>query len=865
MRPSMRLSMLCMMVVAAVAAGLVWRVANEPVMAPDGPPVLHGVSYTPYVADPAKVPSDAPPFNEDAVQVELDIIAQRFGRLRTYGASGAQGQTLALASRHGLKVSQGVWIGVNRHDNDREIEALTDLMRGGIQAERIIVGNEAILRSDLSVTELTASIARVQKMTNIPVGSAEPWHVWLANPALADAVDFIGVQILPYWEGLPVEAAPAYVMARLDEVRLAYPGKPVVVTEIGWPRHGRRIGGAIASRVNQTRFLRAATAQLENAQIPYFVIEAFDRPWKIATEGLAGGYWGLWDAAGAEKYSSRGAVLERPAWRWWALASVLLGLFVSCALGAAQARASASLLLSILAQGTVFAAVWSLMAAAAVYASGFEIVVWGVLIAAQWFLLLVLLIDGLEMTDRLWNRPSAERAETASKLQQYPKISIHVPCCQEPPAMVSETLQALSRLDYPNFEVIVVDNNTPDPELWRPLAAVCADLGGRFKFHHLESLEGFKAGALNFAASVSAPDAEYFAVIDSDYVVDPNWLKAVMPEFDDPKVGFVQAPQDYRDGAESIFKRMCFREYATFFQIGMVRRDWYNAIIQHGVMTVIRRGALADAGGWSEHCITEDAELGLRLHARGWKSRYVNKSFGRGLTPHDLWSYKAQRRRWVYGAMRILLQHWRLFLKPRGLTGAQQFQYLAGWAPWIADAVGLVFTIGAVGWTFVLVSGTTASVPDSTAFPPWMFPASAIAVFLLRQIRDHILYAHCGPPGFRGRLGAALAGLALSYTVAKAVFAGLLTKNSPFLRTPKDTTDTRPGLAASVGEEAVILICLAVAIGVSIGWFDLNDPAARCWLGMLFVQTAPYAAAVVLAFLDAYGGSAKRLSESFVK
>ena len=846
----MRFYTICVMVAAALGAGLVWRAANEPVPVLDGPLVLHGVTYTPHGADPAK----APIFNKEAVQVELDLIAKRFGRIRTYAAAGAQGRISVFALRHGLKISQGAWIGPNKRDNEREVEALADIVPDKTSVERIIVGNEAILRSDVSVAELVAYIARVQKMTDTPVGSAEPWHVWLDNPELAHAVDFIGVQILPYWEGLPVAAAPNYLMARLDELRLAYPEKSIIVTETGWPSQGRRIGGAVASRVNQIRFLRETMARLKDARVPYFVIEAFDRPWKIAREGLAGGYWGIWDAGGAEKYSSRGAIEERPAWRWWALASVLVGAIVSHAFGAARVRVSASLLLSILAQGVVFAAAWSLMEVATVYATGLEAAVWSVLIAAQWFLLLVLLIDGLEMTDRLWNRPLPEKTGLLAKPQQFLKISIHVPCREEPPAMVRETLHALARLNYPNFEVIVVDNNTLNPNNWGPLAALCEELGDRFKFYHLESLEGYKAGALNFAASHSAPGVEYIAVIDSDYIVNSDWLTTVMPEFDDPKVGFVQAPQDYRDGGYSIFKRLCFREYAAFFQIGMVRRDWYNAIIQHGVMTVIRRCALEEAGGWSESCITEDAELGLRLHARGWKSCYINKSFGRGLTPHDLWSYKAQRHRWVYGAMRILLHHWRLFLTPGGLTGAQRFQYLAGWTPWIADAVGLVFTIGAVGWTLAL-----ATWPNSTAFPPWIFPASAVAVFVLRQVRDQVLYAKFGLPGVGGRLGAALAGLALSYTVAKAVFAGLLTKNRPFLRTPKETNGARLELASSVGEEAVILICLTAAIAISIGRFDLNDAAVQCWLAMLVVQAAPYVAAITLGLLDAYGTSVERL------
>ena len=125
--------------------------------------------------------------------------------------------------------------------------------------------------------------------------------------------------------------------------------------------------------------------------------------------------------------------------------------------------------------------------------------------------------------------------------------------------------------------------------MWRPVEQHCAQLGARFRFFHVDPLPGFKAGALNFALAHTAPDAEIVAVIDSDYQVEPHWLRDLVPGFAEPKVAIVQAPQDYRDGGESAFKAMCYAEYHGFFHIGMITRNERNAIIQHGTMTLVRR------------------------------------------------------------------------------------------------------------------------------------------------------------------------------------------------------------------------------------------------------------------------------------
>ena len=252
----------------------------------------------------------------------------------------------------------------------------------------------------------------------------------------------------------------------------------------------------------------------------------------------------------------------------------------------------------------------------------------------------------------------------------------------------------VANLDYPNYEVIVIDNNTTDPSVWHPIAEFCRKLGPRFRFFHEDPLRGFKAGALNFALRKTNPEAEVVSVIDSDYVVDPHWLRDLASQFTKPSVAIVQAPQDYRDEKENLFKTICYSEYKGFFHIGMITRNERNAIIQHGTMTMVRHSVLTEISGWAEWCITEDAELGLRIFEKGYEAMYINKSYGKGLMPDTFEDYKKQRFRWAYGAVQILRRHAAALFQHggSGLTTGQRYHFIAGWLPWITDSANLVFT-----------------------------------------------------------------------------------------------------------------------------------------------------------------------------
>ena len=276
--------------------------------------------------------------------------------------------------------------------------------------------------------------------------------------------------------------------------------------------------------------------------------------------------------------------------------------------------------------------------------------------------------------------------------------------------------------------------------------------------------------------------AQIIAAIDSDYQVSNNWLRDLVGFFEKPQIAVVQAPQDYRDGGESCFKSMCLAEYRGFFHIGMVTRNERNAIIQHGTMTMVRRSALEEVGGWGEWCITEDAELGLRMFEQGYEATYVPHSYGQGLMPDTFIDFKKQRYRWAYGAVQVLKQHLGELLKIRktSLSVGQCYHFVAGWLPWFADGFNLFFNMAAIFWSVGMIL-----LPAYFGAPLPLFAILPLALFGFKLLKMFFLYRRRVAATVRQSIAAALAGLALSHTIARAILSGMFSSKLGFFRTPK--------------------------------------------------------------------------------
>ncbi len=313
----------------------------------------------------------------------------------------------------------------------------------------------------------------------------------------------------------------------------------------------------------------------------------------------------------------------------------------------------------------------------------------------------------------------------------------------------------------------------------------------------------------------------------------------------------MQAPQDYRDERDSAFKAMCYAEYRGFFYIGMITRNERNAIIQHGTMTLVRRYVLWAIGGWAEWCISEDAELGLRVFEAGYEALYIPQSYGQGLMPDTFIDYKSQRFRWAYGAMQILRHHAVALMRPASsaLTAGQRYHFIAGWLPWIADGLNLLFNIAAVGWSLAMIIA-----PQKIDPPRLVFSVLPLSLFMFKLVKLVHLYTHRVGMNVRQTVAAAVSGLALAHTIGLSVLKGLLTRNEPFFRTPKHT---RPhGFFAALGaarEETLMMLALwAAVIGIRTVQSDMGSSDLTVWEVALMIQSIPYAAALTVSLISAF-------------
>lgn len=259
------------------------------------------------------------------------------------------------------------------------------------------------------------------------------------------------------------------------------------------------------------------------------------------------------------------------------------------------------------------------------------------------------------------------RAEALRLIEQVgdgenPKVSIHVPTYAEPPEILEQTLHALSCLEYDNFEVLVIDNNTKNPDLWKPVEACCAKLGSRFRFFHVDPISGAKAGALNFALRHADKDAELIAIVDADYVAEPDFLRKLVPLFQEPRVGFVQTTHEYREWKGTWFLARFYDMYVLAHKLIYPALSELNAAFTVGTMCIIRRRAIEEAGGWAEWCQTEDSELSVRLYAIGYCGYYFWEASGRGLIPETMERIRKQQFRWTYGPTQYMKKHFLLYL-----------------------------------------------------------------------------------------------------------------------------------------------------------------------------------------------------------
>jgi exo-beta-1,3-glucanase (GH17 family)/cellulose synthase/poly-beta-1,6-N-acetylglucosamine synthase-like glycosyltransferase len=846
---AMRAVVAVVLLVTAVHAAM-WGAFRDKQQAPDFTGVLPSVSYAPFEGtghpDVDNIPS------VEIIRADMKRLAPLTRAIRLYSSTGGVELVPPIAAEFGLKVTVGAWIDKNADRNEREIDSAINLARHNSNVIGVVVGNETVYRGEQKVDDLIELIKRVKKSVNVPVTTGEIWNIWRDNPQLGYSVDFIAAHVLPYWENFTANQAVDQAVSMYQLLRDQFPGKRIVIAEFGWPSAGYNLRNAVPGPFEQAMVLRNFVSRAEAIGMEYNIVEAIDQPWKFF-EGGVGPYWGILNAAREPKFSWVGPIVNPDYWKLATIA-VLVGILMSLPiLRLAQPTVMQALTLTAASNGvgawaaTVFA-YWN--GHYFVFGSAFALTL-GLILLVPLVLIAMARIEEIaaiafgHKPHRLIVKGAAVAPATMGDSVTFPKVSIHVPAYFEPVDMLKQTLDAVSRLDYPNFECVVIINNTPDPAFWQPIQDHCRALGERFKFVNAEKVQGFKAGALRIAMERTAVDAEIIGIIDADYVVEPDWLKDLVPVFADPRVGLVQAPQDHRDGNTSLMHYIMNGEYAGFFDIGMVQRNEENAIIVHGTMCLIRRAAMDMAGGWAGDTICEDTDLGLAIIEHGWLTHYTNHRYGFGLLPDTYEAFKKQRHRWAYGGFQIVKKHWRRFLPGASrLSPQQRREFSLGWLNWLgAESIGVLVAILNLIWV-PIVAFADIAIPDRILTLP------IIASFVVSLVHFTVLYRLRVPVKWGQMLGAMIAAMSVQWTVSRAVANGLITEHLAFARTSKGGL-SRMSIEFQAFWEAVIGVLLLLGAAVLVATNSFKEVREiYIFAAVLVLESLPFLSAVAIAILE---------------
>src|SRR5947208_12949089 len=326
---------LALLLISLGTIAAVWWWLATPITLPRAPidpnAKLLCVSYAPFRGEQTPLVQTTH-ISAEQIAEDMAQLAKVSDCVRTYSIENGLDQVPALAGKVGLKVIQGIWLGSNRLKNLAQIStavALTKEYPGVITS--LVVGNEVLLRGEMTTSDLAATIRSVKAQVAVPVTYADVWEYWLRNREIYEAVDFVTIHILHYWEDFPIRAK--YAAAHVDAIRkrmaVAFPAKEILIGETGWPSNGRMRDAALPSRTNQARVVSEILdlAKAENFRVN--LIEAYDQPWKRQLEGTVGGYWGLIDSVQRQvKYPPGVAISNFPFWKLQMACGMALSLFV---------------------------------------------------------------------------------------------------------------------------------------------------------------------------------------------------------------------------------------------------------------------------------------------------------------------------------------------------------------------------------------------------------------------------------------------------------------------------------------------------------------------------------------------------------
>ncbi len=392
------------------------------------------------------------------------------------------------------------------------------------------------------------------------------------------------------------------------------------------------------------------------------------------------------------------------------------------------------------------------------------------------------------------------------KIIGQPFVSILVPAYNEPPAVLMQTIETLSQLKYDQFEVLVIDNNTKDESVWKPVERFISSMGPQFRFFHKGRLSGFKAGALNYLLARLDKRSEYVAVIDADYLVHEDFLTTALSYFSDHKVALVQFPQKYRNCMSE--NQPIADEYRHFFWIYMNMANHLNCVPSTGTVSVYHLPALHQINGFRGESLTEDADVGLRLYAAGFRGVYVDRPIGSGLMPYDLEAYRSQKWRWAFGNAQSLKTLFTLFGKMPFTTWTGFLSHLTAWhhfhfLPFAALAA----------FPFILLPIIPIT-PEHREI--LLFAALSIFVTMTAKLVLFMVTSHRQNGTFTQAYKAFVVHMGMTLIYSEALLAFLFHMKSVFVRTNKFILIKMPSLLKNSCGELVLGLWYIAGAGAAI-------------------------------------------------
>jgi cellulose synthase/poly-beta-1,6-N-acetylglucosamine synthase-like glycosyltransferase len=459
---------------------------------------------------------------------------------------------------------------------------------------------------------------------------------------------------------------------------------------------------------------------------------------------------------------------------------------------------------------------------------------------------LILWVSNINYQSDVLCRARRSRPLPAADPSYLPMVSLHIPACNEPPDLLIQTIQAAERIDYPDFEVVVIDNNTTDPAVYGPVQRYCQGRE-RVRFVHVDRWPGYKAGACNLALRrYTDPRAEIIGLIDADDLVQPYYLRETVPYFADPDLGFVQTFEGNRDFEGSPYYTACVDSYQAFYLSVMSSRNERDSVPFVGTMGLFRRSALAAVGGWNEWCISEDTEASLRVLRDGWSGLYLPRCFGRGIVPPSFAGMLTQRHRWCYGGMQILRLHWRSLMPwdrspDNHLSGAQRRDYLMASLSWFRDLLMLAFSLLLLVITGTLVTHSSFAVApmdgDRSLLPLSLIIIATICMMWTQR--------HWTTLSARRAILSLVISLSVTRVVALACIEGVTRRDGVFLRTLKATAGRR-GIPTAL-RQTRLETALAAALYAGVGLLAGLRHAPFLLMFITFVQGTVYLCGPVAA------------------